>query len=164
MRSEKETAARALLFTPRGTHANGRMLLRTSVLRQKQTYKCTGTSVRRHERSEGRRPRFEGQTHNTHFLKNAPKASLVLLCSSCALQASHVKLKARNTFKPSSKHAMSMPVSAKAKTNSSNTVISSCNANVLHLTCAKQTFLALVRCRGRSEVGVCLLVRFPRFK
>ena len=36
------------------------------------------------------------------------------LCS-CTLQASHVKLEARSTFKPSSKHAVSMPVFAHTK-------------------------------------------------
>ena len=107
------------LLNKGGTHANVLMLLRTPCFSKTsiQVHSHSArTSVRRHERSEGRRPRFQEQTQsNTHFFKDAPKASRVLLCSSCTLQASHVKLKARNTFKPSSKHAMSMPVSANTK-------------------------------------------------
>ena len=111
------------LLNKEGTHANVLVLLRTSVLQQNKhkhsrAQPLCSNLVRRHERSEGRRSRSEEQTQsNTHFFKGCPKASPVLLCSSCTLQATPNKLKASsNVCSSQSKQQVSNVVSRKSKT------------------------------------------------
>ena len=96
------------------------------------------TSVLRHERSEGRRPKFKEQTQsNTHFFKNAPKASRVLLCSSCTLQASYVKLKARKTLSSQAPNMLCSCLFLLTPTNgSSSSQLMQCKL-VVHVTCAR---------------------------
>ena len=91
------------LLNKGGTHANVLMLLRTSVLPAKQAYvhsHSARTSVRRHERA-----RVGGQGLKSKLRATRTSSRILLKHLECfsahhaQLQASPVKLKARNTFK-----------------------------------------------------------------
>ena len=115
----------------------------------KQAYKCTATLLepKYDDTSEAR---VGGQGLKSKLRATRSSRMLlqhrVLLCSSCTLQASHVKLKVRNTFKPSSKHAMSMPVSADTQTVQDSSQLTQCKL-VVHVTCSRHP----VNCKGTHK-------------